>query len=156
MQTHGSTNKSPIKISMQWKINITVICLQIGKTNIVKTSPGDFKVTTPEIPLLSQQAVTSKGIPVPYTNLQLNPYPNTQLDLFCSDNFSFQCTAPNTWLTNCTDSNTQLQSPTREGCWLQSSSVHPNDEDQEDAWSQNSVCRDVVKQLSSHEARTTS
>ena len=156
MQTHGSTNKSPIKISMQWKINITVICLQMGKTNIVKTSPGDFKVTTPEIPLLSQQAVTSKGIPVPYTNLQLNPYPNTQLDLFCSDNFSFQCTAPNTWLTNCADSNTQLQSPTREGCWLQSSSVHPNDEDQEDAWSQNSVCRDVVEQLSSHEARTAS
>ena len=156
MQTHGSTNKSPIKISMQWKINITVICLQMGKTNIVKTSPGDFKVTTPEIPLLSQQAVTSKGIPVPYTNLQLNPYPNTQLDLFYSDNFSFQCRAPNTWLTNCADSNTQLQSPTREGCWLQSSSVHPNDEDQEDAWSQNSVCRDVVEQLSSHEARTAS
>ena len=156
MQTHGSTNKSPIKISMQWKINITVICLQMGKTNIVKTSPGDFKVTTPEIPLLSQQAVTSKGIPVPYTNLQLNPYPNTQLDLFCSDNFSFQCTAPNTWLTNCADSNTRLQSPTREGCWLQSSSVHPNDEDQEDAWSQNFVFRDVVEQLSSHEARTAS
>ena len=156
MQTHGSTNKSPIKISMQWKINITVICLQMGKTNIVKTSPGDFKVTTPEIPLLSQQAVISKGIPVPYTNLQLNPYPNTQLDLFCSDNFSFQCTAPNTWLTNYADSNTRLQSPTREGCWLQSSSVHPNDEDQEDAWSQNSVCRDVVEQLSSHEARTAS
>ena len=156
MQTHGNTNKSPIKISMQWKINITVICLQMGKTNIVKTSPGDFKVSTPEIPLLSQQAITSKGIPIPYTNLQLNPYPNTQLDLFCSDNFSFQCTAPNTWLTNCADSNTRLQSPNREGCWLQSSSVHPNDEDQEDAWSQNSVCRDVVEQLSSHEARTAS
>ena len=31
----------------------------------------------------------------------------------------------------------RLQSPTREGCWLQSSLVHPNDEDQEDAWSQN-------------------
>ena len=31
--------------------------------------------------------VTSKGIPVPYTNLQLNPYPNTQLDLFCSDTY---------------------------------------------------------------------
>ena len=54
-----------------------------------KTLPGDFKVTTPEIPLLSQQAVISKGIPRPYTNLQLNPYPNTQLDLFCSDNSSF-------------------------------------------------------------------
>jgi len=31
----------------------------------------------------------------------------------------------------------RLQSPTREGCWLQSSSIHPNDEDQEDAWSKN-------------------
>ena len=31
----------------------------------------------------------------------------------------------------------QLQPPTREGYWLQSSLVHPNDEDQEDAWSQN-------------------
>ena len=46
-----------------------------------KTLPGKFKVTTPENPLLSKQIVTSKGIPVPYTNLQLNPYPNTQLDL---------------------------------------------------------------------------
>ena len=31
----------------------------------------------------------------------------------------------------------RLQSPTREDCWLQSSSAHPHDEDQEDAWSQN-------------------
>ena len=66
-----------------------VICLRMGKTNTAKTSPGDFKVTTPEILLLSQQVITSKGIPVPYTNLQLTPYPNTQLDLFYSDNFSF-------------------------------------------------------------------
>ena len=58
------------------------------KTNAAKTPPGDFKVTTPEILLLSQQAVTSKGIPIPYTKLQLNPYPNIQLDLFCSDNLS--------------------------------------------------------------------
>ena len=34
-------------------------------------------------------------------------------------------------------SSTWLQSPTREGCWLQSSSVHPHDEDQENTWSQN-------------------
>ena len=54
----------------------------MGKTFKVKTPHGDFKVTTPENPLLSQQAVTSKGIPVPYTNLQLNSYPNTQLDLY--------------------------------------------------------------------------
>ena len=74
---------------MQRKINDTVICLRMGKTNTAKTPPGDFKVTTPKISLLSKQAVTSKRISVPYTNLQLNPYPNTQLNLFYSDNFSF-------------------------------------------------------------------
>ena len=104
---------------------------------MAKTPLGDFQVITPKIPLLSQQTITSKGILVPYTNLQLNPYSNIQLDLFCNDNFSFQCTAPSTWLTNYVDPSTRLQSPTREGCWLQSSSIHPNDEDQEDAWSQN-------------------
>ena len=66
-----------------------MICLQMGKTNTVKAPLGDFKVTTPEIPLLWQQAITSKGISVPYTNLQLNTYPNTQFDLFYSDIFSF-------------------------------------------------------------------
>ena len=60
-----------------------------GENLTAKTPPDDFQVTTPEIPLLSKQTVTSKGILVPYTNLQLNPYPNTQLDLFCSDNFPF-------------------------------------------------------------------
>ena len=54
-----------------------------------KTPSSEFKVTTLENPLLSKQVVTSKRISVPYTNLQLNPYPNTQLDLFCSDNLSF-------------------------------------------------------------------
>ena len=61
----------------------------MGKSYMVKTPPDDFKVTTLENSLLSKQVVTSKGIPIPYTNLQLNPYPNTQLDLFCSDNLSF-------------------------------------------------------------------
>ena len=101
------------------------------------TPPGDFKVTTLETPLLSQQAVTSKGMSVPYTNLQLNFYPNTQLDLLSIDNFPFGARLPSTWLTNCADPSTRLQSPTREGCWLQSSSVHPHDEDLEDAWLQN-------------------
>ena len=61
----------------------------MGKTYTAKTPPGDFKVTTPENPLLSKQAVTSKGISVSYTNLQLNPYPNTQLNLFYDDILSF-------------------------------------------------------------------
>ena len=54
---------------MQWKINDTVICSRMEKTYTAKTPPGDFQVTTLKIPLLSQQAVTSKEISVPYTNL---------------------------------------------------------------------------------------
>ena len=50
----------------------------MGKTYKAKTPLGDFKVTTLENPLLSQQAVTSKSIIVEF-----------QLDLFCSDNLSF-------------------------------------------------------------------
>ena len=73
-----------------------VICLQIGKTYTAKTPPGDLKVTTLKNSLLSKQMITSKRISVPYTNLQLNPYSNTQLDLLCSDNLSYQCTTPNT------------------------------------------------------------
>ena len=36
---------------------------------MAKTPPGDFKVTIPDNSLLSQQAITSKGISVPYINL---------------------------------------------------------------------------------------
>ena len=90
--------------------NLTqVICLRMGETFKAKTPPVEFKIITPENPLLPKQAVTSKGIPVPYTNIQLNPYPNTQLNLFCSDNLSFQSTTPSMWLSNrCMDPSTWL------------------------------------------------
>ena len=55
---------------MENKVDM-MICLRMGKTSKAKTPTGDFKVTIPENPLLSQQAVTSKGIPIPYT-----PIPN--------------------------------------------------------------------------------
>ena len=81
----------------------------MGKTYTTKTPSDDFKVTTLDNPLLSKQTVKRKGISVFYTNLQLNPYPNTQLYLFCSNNFSFQCTVPSMWLINrCMDSSTWL------------------------------------------------
>ena len=85
----GSTNKSPNKLNAA-EIKLTrVICFRMGKTYTTKTSPGDFKVTTLENPLLSKQAVISKGIQIPYTNLQLNHFPNIQLDLFYNDNLFF-------------------------------------------------------------------
>ena len=63
-----------------------------GENLMARTLRSDFQVTTLETSLLSQQAVTRN--PKYLTNLQLNPYPNTQLDLFCSDSSSFRCTAP--------------------------------------------------------------
>ena len=51
---------------MQRKINDMVICLRMGKKLTTKTPQGNFQVTTPETPLLSQQAVTSKESQVPY------------------------------------------------------------------------------------------
>ena len=66
-----------------------VICLRMGKIYAAKTPLSDFKVITPKNSLLSQQVVISKGILVLYTNLQLNSYLNTQLDLFCCNNLSF-------------------------------------------------------------------
>ena len=49
----------------------------MGKNITTKTPPGDFQVTTPETPLLSQQAVTSKGIlsTLPTYSSTLTPIP---------------------------------------------------------------------------------
>ena len=72
---------------------------------------------------------------IPTYSWTLTPIPNWTYSVVTIS--PFQRTTPNTWLTNCANPSTRLQSPTREGCWLQSSSVHPNNEDHEVAWSQN-------------------
>ena len=69
MHPRGSTNKLPIKLSAAEIKFDTGDLFTNGENHRGKTPPGHFKVTTLEIPLLLQQAVTSKGIPVPYTNL---------------------------------------------------------------------------------------
>ena len=65
---------------MQWKINNTVICLRMGKNLTAKTPPSDFQVTTPETPLLSQQAVTSQESQVAY-QLTVEPLPQYLIGL---------------------------------------------------------------------------
>ena len=62
----------------------------MGKNLTAKTSPGDFQVTTPETPLLSQQAVTSKESQVPYQPT-VEPLPQylSRLVLICSDSSRF-------------------------------------------------------------------
>ena len=47
---------------------------------MAKTPPSDFQVTTRETPLLSQQAVTSKGIQVPYQPI-VEPLPQYPIGL---------------------------------------------------------------------------
>ena len=65
---------------MQRKIDNRVICLRMGKNLTAKTPPGDFQVTTPETPLLSQQAVTSKESQVPYQPI-VEPLPQYPIRL---------------------------------------------------------------------------
>ena len=65
---------------MQQKINDMVICLRTGKTYTAKTPQSDFQVTTPKIPLLSQQAVTSKGISTLYQPI-VEPLPQYPIGL---------------------------------------------------------------------------
>ena len=84
---------------MQWKINNTVICLRMGKNLTAKTPQGDFLVTTPETPLLSQQAVTSKGIPstLPNYSWTLTPIPNWTCSVVTVPLSNARL--PSTWLT---------------------------------------------------------
>ena len=110
---------------MQRKINLTRwFVYEWGKLTRQKPHRVILRSPLPKFHYYHNKRL-QEGITVPYTNLQLNSYPNTHLDLFCNDNFFFWYTAPSTWLTNCTDPSTRLQSPTREDCWLQSSLVHP-------------------------------
>ena len=114
-----------------------VICLQMGKTYTAKISSGDFKVTTPKNSLLSQQAVTSKGIPIPSTKLQLNLYPNTQLDLFYSNNLSFSM-YDSQYVTNQLRGSQYTTSITNQGRSLAAKFFNSShDEDREAPWSQN-------------------
>ena len=68
-----------------------------------KTPPGVFQVTTPKTPLLSQQAVTSKGIlsTLPTYNWTLTPIPNWTCSVVTVPFFNARLLS--TWLTNCVD-----------------------------------------------------
>ena len=89
-----------------------------GENLTAKIPPGDFQVTTPETPLLSQQAVTSKWIPSTLLTYSwtLIPIPNLTCSVVIVPLSDAQILG--TWLINCTDPSTWLQSPTKKivGC----------------------------------------
>ena len=70
-----------------------------GENLTAKTSSGDFQVTTPETPLLSQQVVTSKGISsiLPIYSWILTPIPNWTCSIVTVP--LFVARLPSTWLT---------------------------------------------------------
>ena len=122
---------------MQRKINNMVICLRMGKTNMAKTLLDDFKVTIPKFNYYHKKRLQVKESEylIPTYSWTFTPIPNWTCSVVTISPFNVWL--PSTWLTNCMDPSMRLQAPTREGCWLQSSLVHPHDEDQKDAWSQN-------------------
>ena len=76
MQQHGSTNKSPTKLNAS-ENKFDISDLFTNEENYWgKTPSSEFKVTTPRIHYYQNKKLQVKGIPVPNTNLQLNPYPN--------------------------------------------------------------------------------
>ena len=120
MQWCGSINKSPTKLNAA-EIKLTWwFVYEWGKPPRQKPHQVIFRSPLPRIHYYQSQVVTSiRNLTKPFdlsrnTNLQLNSYPNTQLDLYCSGNLPVQCTDPSPWLTPAT----------WRRCWLQSSSVH--------------------------------
>ena len=89
-----------------------------GENLMAKTPPGDFQVTIPETSLLSQQAVTSKGIPstLPTYSWTLTPIPNWTC--FVVTVPLFDALLLSTWLTSSANPSTRLQTPTKKvvGC----------------------------------------
>ena len=76
-----------------------------GKTTEAKFHQMILRSPLPRIYYYQLQVVTSiRNLTKPFvlsrnTNLQLNPYPNTQLDLYCNSYLLVQCSNSSTWLT---------------------------------------------------------
>ena len=67
---------------MQQNLNLTqVICLRIEKTTEAKPHRVNLMSSLLIIHYYQNKRLQVKGITIPNTNLQLNPYPNIQLDL---------------------------------------------------------------------------
>ena len=134
---HGSTNKSPIKLSAA-EIKLTQwFVYEWEKPTRQKPHRVILRSPHPKLHYYHNKRlqVNESQYLIPIYNWTLTPIPNWICSIVTISLFDARLTS--TWLTNCTDPSTRLQSPTRNGCWLQSSSIHPHDEDQEDSWSQN-------------------
>ena len=106
-QTNHQTTKNAAE--SKWHGNLFT-----NKENLMAKIPlGDFQVTTPETPLLTQQTVTCKGIPstLPTYNWTLTPILNWTCFVVIVP--FFDARLPSTWLTNCADPSMRLKSSTK-------------------------------------------
>ena len=85
-----------------------VICLRMGKNLTAKPHRVIFRSPLPKLHYYHNKRLQARNLKY-LTNLQLNSYPNTQSDLFCSDSFPFWCMAPKYMTNGCADSNMWLQ-----------------------------------------------
>ena len=137
MKTRGSTNNSPIKLSAA-EIKLTRwLVYEWEKPTQQKPYRVILRSPLPKFYYYHNKRLQVKESQylIPTYSWTLTPIPNWTYPVVTIS--PFDARLPSTWLTNCANPSMQLKLPTREGCWLQSSSVYPHDEDQEDAWSQN-------------------
>ena len=131
----GSTNKSPIKLSAA-EIKLTWwFVYKWGKPTRQKPHRVILRSLLLKFHYYHNKRlqVNESQYLIPTYSWTLTSIPNWTYSVVTI--FPFDARLPSTWLINCADPSTRLQSPTRDDCWLQSYSIHPHDEYQEDAWS---------------------
>ena len=135
MQTRGSTNKSPIKLSAVENKLTQWFVYNWGKPTQQKLHRVILRSPLPRIHYYhnKQLQVKESQYLIPTYNWTFTPIPNWTC--FVVTISHFQCTALSTWLTNwCADPSMWLtplheskyvtNPPTWERYWLQSSSIH--------------------------------
>ena len=104
----GSTNKSPIKLSMQQKINWHDDLFTNGKNLYCKTPPSILTSPLSRIYYYQNKwlQVKESQYLLPTYNWTLTPIPNWTCSVVTISHFQY--TAPSMWLTNCANLNTWL------------------------------------------------
>ena len=101
-----------------------MICLQMGKLSRQNPHRVNLRSQLPRIQYYHNKQLQVKEFQylIPTYSWTFIPIHNWTCSIVIISHF--QCMAPSTWLTNRADLSMRLQSPTKEGCWLQSFSVH--------------------------------
>ena len=123
MQTHASTNKSPIKLSAAENKLTRWFVYDWGKPTRQKFYRAILRSPLPRIHYYHNKRLQVKESQylIPTYSWTLTPISNWTCSIVTISHF--QCMAPNTWLTNwCADPNTQL-TPLQESKYVTNSTT---------------------------------